>query len=290
MHVLIGLDLYKNITGSELYVYEIARELKRLGHKVDIVAISVGGEITDRTRSFGIGVWNYNNLPQIQPDVLHLNQRAIQEIILPRFNCRAVYTMHSSTISNDRPLLNSKISKYICIRPDVYEKALSCGVPDEKIVIINNGFNTDRFNRSDCFNAGYVLYVGTVNQLRYKSIIDAIEMAKRDGKQFKFVGEDYGGFIAKLMKKYNHISLIPTSVWNIEEYVKYCDETAGIFLGRTTIEGWLCGKPGWIYDVDENGNILNKGYFNPPENMSIYDIKNVVNRLLKVYESTEESR
>jgi hypothetical protein len=38
--------------------------------------------------------------------------------------------------------------------------------------------------------------------------------------------------------------------------MKNCKET-GIMLGRTTIEGWMCIRGGWIYNVD-NGNIVNK--------------------------------
>jgi hypothetical protein len=33
------------------------------------------------------------------------------------------------------------------------------------------------------------------------------------------------------------------------------DFTAGILLGRTTLEGLHCGVPGYVYDIDTSGNI-----------------------------------
>jgi len=61
-------------------------------------------------------------------------------------------------------------------------------------------------------------------------------------------------------------------------FVKNCSETAGILLGRRTIEGWLCEKPGWIYNVDENGYILNKEKYNLPE-----DINEVAKKIKEEY-------
>ncbi len=44
--------------------------------------------------------------------------------------------------------------------------------------------------------------------------------------------------------------------WNTEDVVKQMHFTAGILLGRTTLEGWSCGIPGYMYIIDINGNIL----------------------------------
>ena len=44
--------------------------------------------------------------------------------------------------------------------------------------------------------------------------------------------------------------------WNTEELVKQMNFTAGILLGRTTLEGWSCDIPGYMYIIDVHGNIL----------------------------------
>ena len=61
--------------------------------------------------------------------------------------------------------------------------------------------------------------------------------------------------------------------------------TAGILLGRTTIEGWLCGKPGLIYDIDESGEIKSKKLHNPPEDINKFSSKIIVDEIISKYET-----
>ena len=65
------------------------------------------------------------------------------------------------------------------------------------------------------------------------------------------------GNLNRKTRKNHNLKITP----EIEKFVKECDETAGILLGRTTIEGWMCGKPSWIYKVDSGGFILSKERF-----------------------------
>ena len=77
--------------------------------------------------------------------------------------------------------------------------------------------------------------------------------------------------------------------WNIESpsvpepFVKNCSETAGILLGRTTIEGWLCGKPGWIYNVNESGEILNKERIDSPIDVNMFNSIEVAKKIKEEY-------
>jgi hypothetical protein len=45
--------------------------------------------------------------------------------------------------------------------------------------------------------------------------------------------------------------------WDTETIVKNVDFTAGILLGRTTLEGLCCGVPGYVYYINKNGNDRN---------------------------------
>lgn len=71
----------------------------------------------------------------------------------------------------------------------------------------------------------------------------------------------------------------------VERYVKECEETPSILMGRTTIEGWLCGKSGWVYQIDDQGNILNKELKGVPSDVEKYKSENIVSEIIEEYES-----
>jgi hypothetical protein len=71
--------------------------------------------------------------------------------------------------------------------------------------------------------------------------------------------------------------------WDTEIIVKQMHFTAGILLGRTTLEGWSCDVPGFIYLIDIDGNILDI-QSNPPNNIKqLCDSKNIVKQHIKLY-------
>ena len=45
----------------------------------------------------------------------------------------------------------------------------------------------------------------------------------------------------------------------------------------------MCGKPGWIYNVDSSGNILNKNLFDIPENIDKFKSSNVSKKIKQSY-------
>ena len=80
----------------------------------------------------------------------------------------------------------------------------------------------------------------------------------------------------------SHVKYFPPS-WNIENLVQKSSETAGIQLGRTTIEGWMWNKPSWIYKVDSGGFIISKEKFDPPSDIKKYYSMNVANQIKEEY-------
>ncbi len=69
----------------------------------------------------------------------------------------------------------------------------------------------------------------------------------------------------------------------VDKYIHKCSETAGILLGRTTIEGWMCGKSGWIYNVDESGYIIDKERFDIPEDVSKFNSLEISKKIKEEY-------
>ena len=80
----------------------------------------------------------------------------------------------------------------------------------------------------------------------------------------------------------DHVSYFPPSN-RTQDYIHNCDETAGILLGRTTIEGWLCGKPGWIYDVNSSGTINSKTLHEVPEDVNKFAGDSVASKIKELY-------
>jgi hypothetical protein len=72
--------------------------------------------------------------------------------------------------------------------------------------------------------------------------------------------------------------------WDVEKYIKQTHKTAGILLGRTTIEGWLCGRPGIIYQIDESGDVKSKTLYDPPNDINKFSSKTIIGEIIKTYE------
>jgi hypothetical protein len=118
-------------------------------------------------------------------------------------------------------------------------------------------------------------------------IEDLIKTTKKNEGELWIVGKKNDTYLDDMIKDETHVTYFePTP--NIETYIHQCDETAGIMLGRTTIEGWLCGKKGWIYDVDSNGNIKSKALHEVPSDIDKFKSDLVVKQIMKEYEKILE--
>ena len=195
-----------------------------------------------------------------------------------------ICTIHSEVIDLEHPVLDEKVLKYICIRPEIKEFIVSeFGVSEEKTAVIYNPFDSDRFKPQPDNNNSTprVLFVGTIDHLRKEAIEDLISRTKESGKELWILGKKREDYLDNLDE--SHVKYFEPT-WNVENYIRQCDETAGILLGRTTIEGWLCGKPGWIYDVDSTGNINSVALHEVPTNINKFKSENIMTEIITVYE------
>ena len=292
LNVLISCLSFKNFTGSELYVYELAKNLLNENCEVTVVS-DINGPLAKMALNLGIklyhineppgfklgdGKWGFNTdkgfevaqeykfykVKEVNYDVIHTQHKPITEAICNLYpDVPKLYTIHSEVISLEEPILHPSIKKYVAIRPsiaDYIENDFS--VPSEDIVVIRNPIDEKRFNKVNVKNENYVLFVGTIDYLRESAIRDLSTYAKENNLELWLVGANSSIYLEELLKE-NHIKHF-NATWNIEKFVKNCKETAGIMLGRTTIEGWMCGKGGWIYNVDSKGDITEKEFYEPP--------------------------
>lgn len=311
INVLLSCLNFKTFTGSELYVYELAKSLKKLNCDVTVMS-QIGGPLTDLAKKNGIkclsfeqapgfklgdGKWGFDDgkgykvsqvnmmyrVAEVNFDIIHIQHKPVAERILNFYpEIDKICSIHSEVIELENPVIHPSIKKYIAIRPEIKEYLISkFEIPSDNIEVIYNPIDESKFIKSDLNESGYVLFVGTLDYLRRETLMDLIEYTKSVDKELWIVGEDRGNFLDSLLREPN-VKYFP-STWNVEKYLKDCSETAGIQLGRTTIEGWLCGKPGWIYKVDSLGIITSKEKFDPPTDVEKYFSTNVANQIKEEY-------
>lgn len=283
LKVLIGCLFFKNFTGSEMYVYELARNLVKLDCDVTVTSPYIGGKLTDLALTKGIKVLDINNISNDNYDVIHTQHKPVTDFLVKKFpSIKKICSIHSEIISLEEPVIHDSIKHYIAIRPPIKDFLIkNHNISSDKISVIYNPIDEERFKPIDNKDHNSVLFVGTLDYLRKNTIFDLIDYSKNKNMDFWLIGENHDNYLEKILK-HKHVKY-SKSVSDVEKYVQRCNETAGILLGRTTIEGWMCGKSGWIYNVDETGKILNKNLHQPPDDVKKFHSSSVAKEIKKLY-------
>jgi len=306
LRVLICCQFFKNYTGSEVSNYELSRELVKQGCDVTVISSMVGEPLLSKAQKSGVKVCSFGNLPnhrlnregqfqfvknEKEFDIIHVNHKPIGELVLQLYpNTPAVMHVRSEVIPTfEEPIVNPVIKRYISIRDSITEYIKTFGVSGDQIVTIDNPFDHTRFNteyKPVKNEKEVVLFVGTLDYLREMLIRDQIITTKENNQELWIIGADSAGMAADFAS-HEHVKYLGIKS-NVEEYIKKCDYTAGIFKGRTTIEGFLCGKPGWIYEVDKEGKVLNKELTQVPEDVEKYKSDFSAKKVFSLYKEVIE--
>ena len=316
LDVLIGCLSFANYTGSELYVFELAKKLIKEGCNVSICS-NIGNPLASAAKSLGIKLYNLQEPPGFklgdgkwllkspqgdvvsQPntlykvsnigfDVIHLNHKPVTEHLLRLYpDTPVICSIHSEVINLEEPVVSPQIKKYIAIRPEIKNHIVEkFNIESEKVEVIYNPIDEQKFkivNTPKSKDKKRILFVGTIDYLRKETIQDLINTTRENNQELWIVGKKNDTYLDDMIRNESHVTYHePTS--NVEKFIHQCDETAGILLGRTTIEGWMCGKKGWIYDVDSYGSILSKKLHDIPEDIDKFKSNNVVKEIKQQYE------
>lgn len=318
--VLIACLSFKNLTGSELYVYELAKELIKNGCDVSICS-DIGEPLKNMVNRLGIKTYTLMEPPgfkagdgkfQVQTpqglqlsqektlykigdvkfDVLHVNHTPIAEHILRLYpSIPTIMSNHSEIISLENPVINEQIKKYIAIRPEIKDYLINnFNIPEDKITVIYNPIDYNRFKptiNTEKRDKKRILFVGTIDYIRKNTIQDLINTTEENNEELWIVGAKNDVYLDNMIKDKQHVKYFPPTL-NVEKYINQCDTVAGIKLGRTTIEGWLCGKSAWIYDVDNMGNIQSKSLHQPPYDIDKFRSDNVAKQIIEEYKEVIE--
>jgi len=311
LKVLLSCISFRNFTGSELYVFELAKSLIKLNCSVTVLS-QIGGPVTDMAKKLGIKCVSFENAPgfklgdgqwgtntpegfkpstpnalyrvsEVDYDIVHFQHKPVAERILNMYpELPKIYSIHSEVISLEDPVKDDTIKKYIAIRPEIKEHMINnFEIPEEMIEVIYNPVDNEKFKSFNTTEKDYVLFVGTTDYLRKETILDLMEYTREIGKELWLVGDNNGNYLENVLLE-QHVKYFPAT-WNIEKFILDAYETAGIQLGRTTIESWMCDKSSWIYKVDSGGFILSKEKHEPPTDIEKYYSMNVAQQIKEQY-------
>jgi len=316
LKVLMGCLSFQGLTGSEISTLETAKGLSQNGCDVSVISSNVSKNFENICKKYGIktytmdepphyklgdGRWLINTPDGPQPtqpnvlyrvnqqtfDVIHANHKPITDRLLQLYpESNFVNIVRSEVIDLENPVVDDKIKKYIAIRPSIKDYIVNnFNIPENNVEVIYNPFDKSRFKQISLpsgTDKKVTLFVGTMDYLREKPIKDLINKCGSENKELWLVGKDTNNYASYFANNYEHVKYFePTD--KIEEFYYKCDETAGIMLGRTTIEGFLCGKPAIIYNVDKSGEIINSDYHKVPEDLTIFDYDNIIAKIKDIY-------
>jgi hypothetical protein len=111
--------------------------------------------------------------------------------------------------------------------------------------------------------------------------MDLIDYTRENNKELWLVGQNNSEHFDVIVS-YPHVKHFPPT-WDLKNFLMNASETAGIQLGRTTIESWIAGKKSWIYKVDAAGVILSKELTETPEDVDKFYSENVAKQTRELF-------
>lgn len=282
MRILISCLSFGSLTGSELYVFELAKELAK-NHDVHVLAKHTSRKFIE------LGLINGFNVVDIPPnyfigdgkrkyiqdgkeevtksdvvykisnnkfDLILLNHAKVGwDVDIYYKDTPIINIIHSEIIPRfEDPIIHPNVKGYIAIRQSIKDHLVeNFKIEEDKIEVIGNPVDTDRFNTENTADDGFILFVGSYDHLRRGVIYDLIYRAKQESRKLVLIGRNMTKYTTN--KDETHVKKLEPIIL-VEDFVKRASYVASIKYGRTAIEGYLCGKNALLYEVDDYGNII----------------------------------
>lgn len=284
MKILLGCLNVNGLGGSELYHYELAKELHLLGNDVTLfTAREIDGTDIVRKKLYEIGIKQID-LSKLNTnekfDIIVASQPQVNQFFIQHFPDTPKVSIIHSEIRSEDPILNDNIEHYIAIRQSIVDMLMNnYNISSDKVSLIYNPIDRSRFNSENRLKnqkkSG--IFVGEVlDNIRFKAVSHIVKNC---------IDKDWDLYLMS-DSKYNfghpNIKYIDKR-WDTETIVKNMDFTAGILLGRTTLEGWCCGVPGYMYLININGDIVGIDVEKPDNIEELCDSKNVAKQHIELY-------
>lgn len=289
MRSLSVLVIYDAKYGTRTHVLTLAKELRALGHNVittvaPFVAVEVvtfGSLVTLAKqllmRSFGmIGLLRRTREHQV--DVIHVHNTRVSLVVgyLLHKLCGIplVVTIHEGrpSISLRVNRLYTKADRIIAISPEVSESVVRLGATRDRVVVIPNMIETERYDahlaNDDAPNPDVnprnpkLVSAGRIDESKFgltKTIMKSMSMIVRafPDAQLLVVGD--GPYLSQASEMARGVNdqlgrtavVILGYVEDIVQVMSCADVVVGV--GRVAMEGMACGKPVIVGSTDKSG-------------------------------------
>ena len=287
MRILLACLNVNGLGGSEMYHYELVRELHKQGVDVTLFTlreIDHGDQVRKRLAQLGIKQVDTHTLSTCNSfDLIVASQPQVNIHLLTQIKGVPIVSIIHSEIRSEDPIVHPQIKHYIVIRESI-RKLLSTeyNIPNESISLIYNPIDRSRYNDSSASKFKKITGIfigGATDDIRFNTVCHLVQHC---------IENDWDLYImSNLHQRYSFNSTNVKYVdpcWDNEHLVKKVDFTAGILLGRTTLEGLHCGVPGYVYDIDTSGNIKDIQLIYPNTSLEkVSDSTYVVHQHIELY-------
>jgi hypothetical protein len=282
MKILIACLNANGLGGSELYHYELVKEL----HAVDIDVtlyterhINLNDQVRIKLNELGIKQLDSSLPISGEFDLIVASQPSVNDFMLKKFPTTPIVSIIHSEIRSEDPILNPRISHYIGIRQSIVDMLINeYNIESSKVSLIYNPIDTSRFNlnnrKPNKKTTG--IFVGEVlDNIRFQAVSHLVNECIQNDWDLLLMSES--------RYEFNHPNIkYIDKRWDTESIVKNMDFTAGILLGRTTLEGLCCDIPGYVYYIDKNGNVTDIELIESDKTQQ-FDSRYVVQQHIELY-------
>lgn len=289
MNLLIACHSIVHTAGSELYHFELCRELSK--HIPNITLATQFDFSTETTYSKYYSLVNQlikcgvklTTLDKLSPnekfDLIVASQPFVNNFLCSLYPTTPKISIIHSPYRSEDPIYHESIKHYIAVDVFILKYLKNeVGIPVNKIDLIFNGIDFDKFNikhKRSLERTTGVFIGGWDDPLRNKMFNHISEFCNQNDWDLFVIGSPYPD-----NTKSPNIKFF-TGIYNTEIFTSAADFTVGLG-GRTTIEGWRFGIPSYIYTVNKHGDIMDVNLKYPPK-MERFDIKNVAEQHIKLY-------
>lgn len=245
MHILLTNNTLESLAGSELYVYDLALEFQRRGHRVTCFSLRLG-LVADRLHERGVAATSDLAAVSDDVDIIHAHHRLEMRLAGARFPLvPLIFVSHGITHPLERPgESHAYVSRFVAVSEDVRRHMVANdGVPVDRVDVVPNFVDTERFypRRPIPHPPRHVLVMS--NHFGRGTTRSTIEEACRLAGDLEL----------------RVIGATTRSVWNVEDYIDWADVV--ITLGRGALQAMAMGRAVVIYDYRGGDGLVTPANF-----------------------------
>jgi hypothetical protein len=295
MKILVACHRVDEIAGSELYHYELCKELATSGHQVTLATFLPIDSPIASTKQYplvpsllekGVEIVSIDKLTGKEVfDIAVVSQPHVTQAVCSIYQELPKVNVIHSPYRSEEVTQHSSIRHYIAVDVFVYKHLRDViQIPIKKLSLIFNGVDPSKFNTQGRTPLERLtgLYVGGWNDPLRNNMFNHIVQ--------ECISNDWDLYVVgSTQRSANYPANIKffDGIYNIELFTKAANFTVGLG-GRTLIEGWMCGIPGYVYEVSPAGDILGIALRYPPKTSRFFS-SNIANQHIKLYTSILEN-